>query len=227
MALLNAPKLPMLYREDARIYLRPGLRMPSVTTILSATADKSGLEKWKAKVGLEEADRIRDHAAARGTKIHRWLESYLVHGVSPSEGLLDGSEDDPDLGFWYGLLPEVEKLNDLHIVEGMVWNNTPHGAYAGTVDLCCRIGDGPLRILDLKTKRKKLPRNWCGNHFCQLALYAMGVNNTHPEMDVRHGAILSIDEQTLKPVVHLLDEPEMELFQITALDRVRRYFAGL
>lgn len=227
MPLLTAPSLPVVFREDLKLYLRPGMRMPSVTTILGATADRAHLDKWIEKVGVNEAERIRDHSAARGTKIHRWMEDHLLRGLSPSEGLLDGSDGDPDLGFWHGLLPEVERLSDLHIVEGQVWSNTEHGPYAGTVDLCCRVDGGPLRIVDLKTKRKPLPRHWCGEHFTQLALYAMAVNNSHPGMDVRHGAILSIDEKTLKPVTHLLDEDEMALYQITALDRVRRYYAGL
>jgi len=227
MPLLPSPPLPVVFQGDLKLYLRPGLRMPSVTTVLGATEDRSGLEKWIAKVGLKEAERIRDYSAARGTKIHRWMEDHLLRGLEPSTGLLEGSGGDPDLEFWYGLRPEVERLSDLHLVEGAVWANTEHGPYAGTVDLCCRLDGGPLRIVDLKTKRKPLPRQWCGEHFTQLAMYAMAVNNTHPGLDVRHGAILSIDEKTLKPVTHLLDEEEMELFQLTALDRVRRYYAGL
>lgn len=227
MPLLSSPSLPVVFRDELKLYLRPGLRMPSVTTILGKTEDRSGLENWIAKVGVKEAERIRDYSAARGTKIHGWMENYLLRGLEPSEGLLDAAESDPDLDFWHGLKPEVERLSDLHIVEGQVWNATEHGPYAGTVDLCCRVDGGPLRIVDLKTKRKPLHRQWCGEHFTQLALYALAVNNTHAGMDVRHGAILSIDEKTLKPVTHLLDEDEMGVFQITALDRVRRYYAGL
>lgn len=49
---------------------------PSVSTVLSETGDKSGLEKWRAKVGEEEATRITEAAAERGRMMHSIIESY-------------------------------------------------------------------------------------------------------------------------------------------------------
>ena len=45
-------------------------KLPSVTTILQATQSeekKESLARWKQKVGENEADKIRDSAAERGT----------------------------------------------------------------------------------------------------------------------------------------------------------------
>ena len=50
---------------------------PSVTTVLSSTGDKSGLEKWKKRVGEDEAKRIGEEATSRGTVMHKHLELYL------------------------------------------------------------------------------------------------------------------------------------------------------
>ena len=57
--------------DNQRHYDIYGDKLPSVTTILSATQSaekKASLAKWKQKVGDNEADRIRDDAAARGTR---------------------------------------------------------------------------------------------------------------------------------------------------------------
>ena len=48
--------------------------LPSVTTILSSTKDKAGLNEWVARVGESEADRIKSEAAAVGTHMHAVIE---------------------------------------------------------------------------------------------------------------------------------------------------------
>ena len=45
-------------------------KLPSVTTILGETKDKSGLEKWRKRVGEKEADRISNLSMSRGTIMH-------------------------------------------------------------------------------------------------------------------------------------------------------------
>ena len=48
-------------------------KLPSVTTILQATQSeekKRKLEEWKARMGAQYADRIRDISAMRGTSMH-------------------------------------------------------------------------------------------------------------------------------------------------------------
>ena len=56
-------------------------KLPSVTTILSQTQPeekKQKLAEWEQKVGKNEAERIRDKSAERGTIVHRILEGYLT-----------------------------------------------------------------------------------------------------------------------------------------------------
>ena len=66
--------------NGGRHYDIDGDKLPSVTTILSATQSdekKASLAAWKAKMGDKIADQIRDRAAARGTAMHTYLEHYL------------------------------------------------------------------------------------------------------------------------------------------------------
>ena len=67
--------------NDERVYDVSKEKLPSVTTILSATQPQDKLEslaKWKAKVGEVEADRIKNTAANRGTIMHSILEGYIL-----------------------------------------------------------------------------------------------------------------------------------------------------
>ena len=45
--------------QGSRIYEVAGYRLPSVTTILGATKNKQFLKDWTAKVGEQEAERIK------------------------------------------------------------------------------------------------------------------------------------------------------------------------
>ncbi len=55
-------------------------KLPSVTTILSATQSeekRKSLADWRARMGPEFADRVKDLAAMRGTAMHRYLEAFI------------------------------------------------------------------------------------------------------------------------------------------------------
>ena len=55
-------------------------KLPSVTTILGQTQSKEkqeSLSRWRDRVGINEATRITDTAAARGTAMHNILEAYV------------------------------------------------------------------------------------------------------------------------------------------------------
>ncbi len=76
-----------------RKYLRPGLDMPSVTNILSATESeksKKGLRTWQ-----ENNPGALEEASKRGSAIHLGCENYL-RGLDPS--VPDEYQD-----FWNGL----------------------------------------------------------------------------------------------------------------------------
>ena len=63
-----------------RKYLVDNVKVPSVTTILSATKDMRQLNNWRRRVGEKEADRIMNQASTIGTEMHQVLEYYLSGG---------------------------------------------------------------------------------------------------------------------------------------------------
>jgi len=67
--------------EGRRHYEITGKKLPSVTTILSATqsAEKmASILKWQKRVGEVEAERVKNTAASRGTNMHLHLERYIL-----------------------------------------------------------------------------------------------------------------------------------------------------
>ena len=64
--------------HGSRLYDVNGARLPSVTTILGKTKDQQFIKDWKAKVGEQEAERIKNLSSNRGTAMHKFLEHYIT-----------------------------------------------------------------------------------------------------------------------------------------------------
>ena len=83
MKRINKFKYPKSMRsliDGKRHYDIGNDKLPSVTTILSATQSeekRKSLADWRARMGSQSADRIRDVSAMRGTAMHRYLEAYI------------------------------------------------------------------------------------------------------------------------------------------------------
>lgn len=164
----EAPVLEKLTRsnEDGkRIYRTPtGEGYPSVTTVLSILG-KEDLQKWRDRVGHEEANRISTQAARRGTAVHKLCEDYL------------NNEDDfksrhmpSNIEMFNTMKPILdEKINNIWYQECFLYSNTL--ATAGQVD-CIAEWDGELSVIDFKTSRKPKKEEWILNYYMQVAFYA-------------------------------------------------------
>ncbi len=147
-----------------------GQRLPSVTTVLGQTQTKdkaNSLARWRDKVGHEEARRITQEAAARGTAMHLYLEKYCL-----GEGYLDLT----DVGNVAKHMAEkiVDRGIDNRLTE--IYGNEATlyypGLYAGSVDLVGQ-HDGTMAIIDFKQTNKPKQREWIGDYFLQMAAYGM------------------------------------------------------
>jgi len=79
-ALFDFEQLKTVIMHDKRYYELPnGTLAQSVTTRIGEASDKTALMEWRARVGVEEAQKISTQAAARGTAIHSICESYLMN----------------------------------------------------------------------------------------------------------------------------------------------------
>ena len=155
--------------EGSRHYDVSNEILPSVTTILQATQSdekKASLFKWRQKVGENEAEKIRDDAARRGTAMHEFLEMHL-HGNK----LLDLSSEGQAARSMARIIIE-QGLKDIDEIWGSEVTLFYPGLYAGQTDLC-GIYSGRESIIDFKQTNKPKKIEWIEDYFLQLAAYAM------------------------------------------------------
>ena len=192
--------------------------MPSVTTILSATQPeekRKKLEEWKARVGTQAADRIRDVSAMRGTAMHTYLEGY-IEGKNHLDLTAIGQE--------------AKKMSDVVIEQGLrdlgeVWGSEVTlyypGLYAGATDLV-GIYDGRPAIIDFKQTNKPKQREWIEDYFIQLAAYAMAHNYVYGTK-IQSGIILMCSKDCFFQKFEVHDK-EFQQYMHKFLQRVDQYY---
>lgn len=170
--------------------------MPSVTTILDRTKSeekKAVLANWKKRVGEQQAQKIVTEAANRGTRMHSYLEQYILTGdlkELPSNPFAQPS--------WF-MAAEVI-LQGLQNVDEFWGTEVPlyySGLYAGTTD-CIGVWKGKPAILDFKQTNKPKKREWIDDYFIQLAAYAAAHNHTHGT-EINTGVILMAQQPVTLP----------------------------
>ena len=154
--------------NNKRHYVVGEEKLPSVTTILSATqsAEKQeSLNKWKAKIGEKEAERVKNEAGARGTKMHSILEGYIL-----GENVLDLTETGGEAHRMANTIID-QGLTDLDEIWGSEVTLAYPGLYAGATDLC-GIYLGRESIIDFKQSNKHKKIEWIEDYKLQGAAYA-------------------------------------------------------
>jgi genome maintenance exonuclease 1 len=150
-------------------------KLPSVTTILGATKSQDAqdsIARWQARVGLDEATRIKDQAASRGTNMHKHLEQHLL-----GTGHLDLTEEGKTAKAMADTI--IDKgLKDFQEIWGSEVVVHYPGLYAGATDLA-GIYDYSESIIDFKQSNKPKRREWIDDYFMQLGAYAMAHNTVH------------------------------------------------
>ena len=143
-------------------------KLPSVTAILNKTQDPSktdSLNKWKARVGEVEAERIKNTAATRGTAMHSYLEHHVKGGNVLD--LTDVGREARSMGQTI-----IDKgFTDLEEVWGVECTLFYPGLYAGQTDLC-GVYQGRESIIDFKQSNKPKRAEWIEDYKLQLVAYA-------------------------------------------------------
>lgn len=174
--ILNDFKYVRLQRNTAddgmRFYTCPetGAFLPSVTTILGHTKDKTFLIEWKKRIGEKEADRIRDEAGKIGTLMHTHLENHIQGKPRPG-----GNNKIRVLAA--GLADTIIEKGLCKVSEAWGFEVPLYfpGMYAGTTDLV-GIHEGSPAIMDYKNSRKIKTKEQIEDYFCQCAAYALAHN---------------------------------------------------
>ena len=151
--------------DNGRFYTTPsGEILPSITTVLSVQ-NKSGLDAWRKRVGEEEANRVMNQAALRGTAVHQLAEDYVNNENDWKKGAMPAN-----LFTFNTIKPLLDKhLNNVWIQEAPLYSERL--SVAGRVD-CIAEWDGVLSIIDYKTSKRPKKREYVESYFIQEAAYA-------------------------------------------------------
>ena len=170
-------------------------KLPSVTTILGETKDKSGLEKWRKRVGEKEADRISNLSMSRGTIMHRLIELYKTKTSGEAQDRLvelkEIAKTDDEVNefsehengelyleeawkffykFWFNSADYFDTIKEVIEAETFLWT-VKGGGWAGTVDNISEVVDGKIKIIDYKNSRKPKREEWVIDYYLQASAY--------------------------------------------------------
>ena len=194
-----------------RKYLVDNIKVPSVTTILSATKDKRFLENWRRKVGDAEADRIMKQASTIGTEMHQVLE-YRLNG----QGYYNAMEE--------GTKPRMMAKTILDNIKlGDIWGNEIsleyENKFAGTCDLTA-ICYGKPSIVDWKQTNKPKKEEWGEDYKLQLGAYYLAHTKNYGPIEQ---GVISMCTRDLQYQEFKLNEPQLKEYGDKFLERVETF----
>ncbi|NBW57085.1 hypothetical protein EBR43_04740 [bacterium] len=157
---IELPKLQKVTKENGeRYYVTPeGNKYPSVTTVLSEFKKKE-LAEWRKRVGDEEADRVKNFAAKRGTTFHTLCEDFLTGGT-PSDSIG---------GMFNQFVPILKRIKNIKCLEQHLYCDKLK--VAGQVD-CVAEFDRCISIIDFKTSSKPKKEKYIWDYFMQASAYS-------------------------------------------------------
>jgi len=149
----------------------------SVTTILSGTKDQrdiDALAQWRRNIGHARANEITHEAASRGTRMHKYLETYCNTGIFPSPG------SNPYAQHANGMSAGIAQYGFMLVNE--IWGTEINlyfpEIYGGATD-CVGVHDGDEAILDFKQTNKLKRKSWITDYFIQLSAYGEAHNEVY------------------------------------------------
>lgn len=204
------PELPTHNISGMRFYEVPdGDKYPSITSVLgSQPGKKEGLQKWRDRIGEQQANIISRKAANRGTVFHHICEDYLVDKLDES-----AQEKHKTSNFlaWalFGQVKKVidERIGDIFLMEQTMYS-TKHKV-AGRCDLIAMF-DGKPTVVDWKTATTMKKDEWNTDYYTQCSAYA--------DMYTEHTGELIED----LAIVMVSEAGEVEIFQKKVTDYTDR-----
>jgi len=204
------PELPTHNINGLRFYEVPdGDKYPSITSVLGAQpGKKEGLQKWRDRIGDQQANIISRKAANRGTVFHHICEDYLVDKLDEST-----EEKHKTSNFlahaMFGQVKKTidERVGDIYLMEQTMYS--PRYKVAGRCDLIAMF-DGKPTVVDWKTATTMKKDEWNTDYYTQCSAYA--------DMYTEHTGEM-IDDLA---IVMVSEDGEVEIFQKKVADYTER-----
>lgn len=208
------PELKSLDVDEStgeRFYISPnGVKLPSVTTVLSYFKKKSLIE-WRNRIGHEEANKVMYRAANRGTKFHNMMESYLRNEDDFLSGVM------PDMRQAFNDMKDtLDLINNIRYIESPLYSEKL--GVAGRTDCIAEFAGVPS-IIDFKTSLKEKKEAWIDNYFEQGTAYAQMYEELVGEPIDQIVILISVDFME-RPQVFIRDKNQ---YIQTLLEKIHIY----
>ena len=215
------PKTTRETIDGKRHYAVDSYKLPSVTTILSATQSaekRESLANWRKREGEENAARIVEQSGARGTAMHKILEEYIR-----GQGYMDMTTVGQEA---HNMAKRVieQGLSNITEVYGLECCLYYPGLYAGQTDMV-GMHKGDLAIVDFKQTNKPKRREWIEDYCHQLAAYTMAHNYMH-KTEIQKGVIMMCSKDNFYQEF-IIQGLEMRKYQHQWLKKVDEYYDEL
>lgn len=165
----SVPDLEQVNGEvGGRYYRDPdGNKYHSVTKILDTALDKSGLIKWRERIGDEEADKIMKESQIRGKFVHDFSERYVLN-----ENYDNSWEKSKYAQYCQAIKDSLDQNLDAYYAVEKNFCSKKY-AMAGQVDLI-GIWNGKVSVVDTKTAffERKMIKEKRQKYFLQMAMYS-------------------------------------------------------
>ena len=190
-------------------------KIPSVTTILSATKsqeDIDSLRRWRDRIGDEAARKTTIDAARRGTEMHYILEQYIN-----GQGYFNLSEEGAKARLMAHKI--IENMQALEIIYGNEVSLHYEELYAGATDLIGIHGGKPT-IIDFKQSNKLKQRNYVEDYYYQIAAYALAHEKNYGPIDK---GLIAICTKDLVYQEFILDKDDLKRYKDKWIQRVEQF----
>jgi hypothetical protein len=201
-----------------RYYVCPytGGKMASVTTILDATSDKSGLIAWRERIGNKRADQESEYACAVGSLMHEHVEAFIESrerptAFTPTRILAKNMADK--------IITEgLPHVSEVWAVEARLFIS---GLFAGTVDLIGMYKDH-ITIIDHKSAKKMKKKDQIKDYVDQMSAYILSHNSTYGT-NIQHATVFMSTRTGEFKAIEFSPE-EIRIGQESFLDRVKAFY---
>lgn len=156
--------------------------------MLGAVSDKSGLLKWRKRVGEEQANKVSAMATRRGTSMHKLCEQYLLNKEVEDDNY-DG------LLLFRSISPFLNRMDNIRALETPLYSHT--FKIAGTVD-CIAEYDNKLSIIDFKTASRPKKPEYIEGYFKQGAFYFWSYYEITGELPEQILILISVADGTVQ-----------------------------
>ena len=163
---LNFEEVNATTSESGRVYHTPVGDLPSVTTILGQRMDTSHLDLWRARIGIEAAEKVTTQASNRGTAVHNLAEKYLLNDPQWRRGAMPINVDT-----FRTIKPLLDNgIGDIYGLEVPLYSRRLN--CAGRTDVLAQ-WYGVNSVIDFKTSKRVKDKSKILNYFLQATCYSV------------------------------------------------------